>query len=300
MSRFFVHRVRAAAMVAAAVLLGATLALSPRPACAAEPDALSFVPKGTAVVITIRPAALLSDDTLGPVLNGLLASVPMEKEVGITPQQISRATVAFKVMEPEPVGLGVVETTEDVDWSAVLKRIAPTAEATKFGDYTGAADEQRKFYAAVIGPRMAIVGNSDVLLEDAIERSQAPGKSQEWLKPLLGNDADVLIAAGFDHAPIAPLVENALRTKGSPENVIAAAMFEPLWKDVKSTTAKFKFKPKLQLEIVATCSSPEAAPEVKKTLDAVTVLSTNMARGYLDLAPRGRTPEEKLQRTAVK
>ncbi|WP_166821817.1 DUF1559 family PulG-like putative transporter [Thalassoroseus pseudoceratinae] len=261
-----------------------------------------YVPKHALLAVGIRPAQMLSSDTVRKLVplfqNGRLLN-PLH---GVPIENVERLMISLSIIDP---AIGrfhtafILQTQEPIDQDTVIETAIPQNRVILYGGQRYRKDTDSQFRPVSVwfpDEKTLIVAEGDGAMETVIDSAamKTPPVWHSHVKP----DASVMAYENVSRGQ--ELIEmgmemmrqmsrnrrhatRPLMFPADPSLVVLEpflGMFAPLWQDVDTMVWNVSVGDDMQLEVVADVEENGSVEAVEETLDAVRLLKKN-AFAYL-------------------
>ncbi len=259
-----------------------------------------YVPKHALLAVGIRPAQLLSAESLQQLKPGVQEAGLLNPLHGVPIENVERLLISLSIIDPT-IGrfqtAFILQTKEPIDQESVIKTVIPQNRVILYGGQRYRKDTDSQFRAISAwfpDENTFIVTEGDQAMEAVID-SAAMKVAPAWqaaVKP----DASVIAYENVSRAQeliemgmnvVRQFARNrrplGLNRRPDPSLIVfepILGMFAPLWQDVDTMVWNVSIGEAMQLEAVANVEENGSIEKVEETLRAVRVLKRN-AFAYL-------------------
>lgn len=240
---------------------------------------LSFVPPRAVAVLAIRPAELLANADMQPLVKLLNETTGLEQKTGLKVENIEEVKLAVTRMPDRPgnmesVMIQVLKYKESFDWKAKIggniagKPVeASIAGKTYYHSDQGDAAIRPAFY---IPDERTIVIGPEIDLQRAIVSGgkDKPEWTETWEKSATGQ-----AAAMIDLTAVGRALSEEMKQHPAPPQVM---MFAPIWEKGQRLFVSLQADKGLNFSSRIQCASADDAARVQDTVQAVLTLARNM------------------------
>lgn len=298
-----ISRRRAATLAFAAAIIGlivsgvrAPLGDAPRLANAAPPATatavqaskpidLGYVPARAVAVVAVRPAALLSNAEMQPLVKLLNEATGLEKRTGLKIEDIEEVKLALTRLPDRPgnmesMMLQILRHKQTFDWKGKIGEnvVGKPVEATIAGKTYYHSDHGD----AAIRPAFYLPDDRTIVIGPEIDLQRAivsGGKSNPEWADAWEKSATGQAVAMVDLTAVNRAVSEAMKQHPAPQ---AVAVFAPIWEKGQRLFVTVQKDQGLSLASRIDCATADDAGRVQETAQAVLTL----ARNLLDEADR--------------
>jgi len=242
-----------------------------------------YIPRDAALVVGLRPAALLNNAAIKSVIAPLLKDDSVVEKIGVSPEQIEELKVIFLTgddprMRPLSSPIVVVRVKQPGDAQLIVSKLFPDPKRTLFDGRPIVTNQSNMQVGALPDERTVIVAGD----EPALRRVLIAGAEGS---PSSAIDSMWTSVAGDDVAIVGNVEAFGLANLQNPAPP-GAAMFAPLWQKTQSAAAGIVIRDRFQIRALANAATAEDAKRIKDTLGALLILGRNTLSGLRASASR--------------
>lgn len=275
-----------------------------------EKFAIDFVPNNALAVIALRPANILSQDSMKPIRTLIEQENRKRNDFnvfGLKPTEIEVVTTIF--IPPDLInkrGQSMdhvtviqvnqsVDLTEEFDRTKILKKFSGGQGKlvkftnTKIGKETySKVTSSRNDALLFLSNRMLMIANNEKSLQLVIDAMQSGGVNR-WAKQW--SEVENASVAGIFDVRVARAIVGDEQAQVAAANAPVLGLISPIWES--SNLASFGMTINQNISLKATLYQEKNGEEIKNTLNALVVLANNMLR-QMNRSASGNTVQQRL------
>jgi beta-lactamase regulating signal transducer with metallopeptidase domain len=250
---------------------------------------LRYVPSEVVGLLSIRPAAILEQAEMKPLVDMFNQHLGLKEQLGLALEQIDEiqvAAVQFPKDGPSsspmfPAELVVFRSRGAGDWNTLTQRMVRDGEPATFGKfkYTRGKDAGQgpAGYCSFSPDDHTLVLAAEPLLRRVmLAATKSEGGKHDWdgawQKASAGQVTLMIDTSAFNHV-VGPELAKA-QSAGHAPPILGS--FSPLWEQTQRWFAGFEVGNGLKLTSTFECATPEAAKRVRETTEAAMTLARNL------------------------